>query len=190
MRDIVMRRTFFFSLFALLAAGAAHPAAAQHRGGGGFGFAHRGGSGFSRARAASRYGFGYAYLPNDFNDAYPYAADSAVPDSVVFVQQPQQPVEPPAPPTAWPAGHAVITEYTWPAASAAPAPPSEPAAFGIVLKNGSTLSAVMVFASDDGLHYVDSDERHLTVSMSQVDRAATLALNRARNLNLYLPSGE
>jgi hypothetical protein len=61
---------------------------------------------------------------------------------------------------------------------------------GIVLKNGSTLSAVSVFATDDGLHYVDPDARHLRISMSEVDRAATLRLNRARNLNLHLPAAQ
>jgi hypothetical protein len=49
---------------------------------------------------------------------------------------------------------------------------------------------VTVFASDDGLHYVDPDDKHLRISMSEIDRAATLKLNRARNLNLYLPAGQ
>jgi hypothetical protein len=91
----------------------------------------------------------------------------------------------------------VITEYKWPAASAAssrsaPSATSEsdPQDFAIVLKDGSTLSAVAVFASDDDLHYVDPDERHLRISMSEVDRAATLKLNRARNLDLYLPAAQ
>jgi len=48
----------------------------------------------------------------------------------------------------------------------------------------------MVFASEDGLHYVDPDERYLRISMSEVDRAATLKLNRARNLNLHLPAAQ
>ena len=48
----------------------------------------------------------------------------------------------------------------------------------------------MVFAADDGLHYVDPDARHLCITMSKVDRAATLKLNRARNLNLYLPAAQ
>ena len=83
----------------------------------------------------------------------------------------------------------MVTEYKWPAASAASSPSkSESQAFAIVLKDGSTLSALTVFSSEDGLHYVDPDERHLRISMSEVDRAATLKLNRARNLNLYLPA--
>jgi hypothetical protein len=91
----------------------------------------------------------------------------------------------------------VITEYKWPAEGAASSPSAasttsgaEPQAFAIVLKNGSTLSAVSVFSSADGLHYVDPDARHMRISMTEVDRAATLKLNRARNLDMYLPAGE
>jgi hypothetical protein len=187
-----MRRTILLSLFALLAVSAANDACAQRRGGAGPGFA-RGGYGFNRARAVSPYGFGYAYLPYDSGYAYPPYA----PQPILFVQQPPPFVQPPAPPVAEPPVHPVITEYKWPAAGAASspsAPPTtserEPQSFAIVLKDGSTLTAVAVFASDDGLHYVDPDERHLRISMSEVDRAATLKLNRARNLNLYLPAAQ
>jgi hypothetical protein len=184
-----MRRTSVFSWFALLAVSAANDACAQRRGGAGHGFG-RGGYGFSRARAMSPYGFGSPYLPYDSGAEYPYA-----PQPAFFVQQPLMYLQPPAPPVVAPPVHPVITEYKWPAAGAASSPSarsrtsdSEPQAFAIVLKNGSTLSAVSVFSSDDGLHYVDPDERHLRISMSEVDRAATLKLNRARNLNLYLPA--
>ncbi len=186
-----MRRTILLSLFALLAVSAANDACAQRRGGAGLGFA-RGGFGFSRARAVSPYGFGYAYLPYDSGDAYAYA-----PQPVLFVQQPPLFVQQPAPPVVEPPVHPVVTDYKWPAAGAASSPSalsttseSEPAAFAIVLKDGSTLSAVSVVASDDGLHCVDPDERHLRISMSEVDRAATLKLNRARNLNLHLPAAQ
>ena len=57
-----MRRTILLSLFALLAVSAVNDACAQRRGGAMPGFA-RGGNGFSRARAVSRFGFGYSYLP-------------------------------------------------------------------------------------------------------------------------------
>ncbi len=180
-----MRRTILLSLFALLAVGAAHDACAQRRDGAGHGFA-RGRHGFSRARGVSPYGFGYGYSPYDYDDfdaGYSYA-----PQPVLFVQQPL--IQPPAPP-AEPPGNPVVTEYKWPAVSEAPSPSaSEPQSFAIVLKDGSTLSAVMVFASDDGLHYVDPDQRHLRIAISEVDRAATLKLNRARNLNLQLPAAQ
>ena len=52
------------------------------------------------------------------------------------------------------------------------------------------LSAVAVVTSDDGLQCVDADQRHLRISMGEVDRAATLKLNRARNLNLHLPAAQ
>jgi hypothetical protein len=142
----------------------------------------------------SPYGYGYPYLAYDSGADYPYAAESAVPQPVYFAQQPVVYLQPPAPPVVAPPVHPVITEYKWPAVAAASsssrsgASGSEPQAFAIVLKNGSTLSAVSIFSSDDGLHYVDPDERHLRISMSEVDRAATLKLNRQRNLDLYLPA--
>ena len=186
-----MRQTILLSLFALLAMGAANDACAQRRGGAGPGFA-RGGYGFSRARAFSPYGFGYAYLPYDSGGGYAYA-----PQPVLFVERPPLFVQPPAPPVVEAPVHPVVTEYKWPAPGAASSPSasstaleSEPQAFAIVLKDGSTLSAVAVVASDDGLHLVDPDEKHLRISMSAVDRAATLKLNRARNLNLYLPAAQ
>jgi len=186
-----MRRTILLSLFALLAVSAAKDACAQRRGGAGPGFG-RGRSGFSRARAVSPYGFGDAYLPYDSGDAYAYA-----PEPGLFVQQPPLFVQPPAPPVVELPVHPAVTEYKWPAAGAASSPSAhsttseaEPQAFGIVLKDGSTLSAVAVFASDDGLHYVDPDDRYLRISMSEVDRAATLKLNRARSRNLYLPAAQ
>ncbi len=196
-----MRRTILVSLFAFLAVSLAADARAQRRGGAGFGSA-RGGRVLGRTHAVSPrrfgyanlpYGAGYAYLPYDSGYEDPsYDSGAAYPYSPpVFVQQPPIFVQPPAPPVVQPSGHPLITEYNWPAAeTASSASDSEPQAFAIVLKNGSTLPAVAVYASDDGLHYVDPDERHLRISMSQVDRTATLKLNRARNLNLYLPASQ
>jgi hypothetical protein len=193
-----MRRTILLSLFALLAVSAAKDASAQRRGGAGLGFA-RGGNGFSRARAVSPYGFRYAHLPYGFGYGYlPYdsgAAYAYAPQPVLFVQQPRLFVQPPAQPVVELSVHPVVTDYKWPSTGAASSPSalsttfeSEPQFFAIVLKNGSTLSAAAVVASDDSLLYVDPDERHLRICMSDVDRAATLKLNRARNLNLHLPA--
>jgi hypothetical protein len=186
-----MRRTILLSLFALLAVSAANDACAQRRGGAGPGFA-RGGYGFSRGRAVSPYGFGirptYPTTPATRTATRPSRPFlfSSHPCSFSRLRRPSSsPV------------HPVVTEYKWPAAGAASSPsahrqPPSPShrSLVIVLKDGSTLSAVAVFASDDGLHYVDPDERHLRISMSEVDRAATLKLNRARNLNLYLPAAQ
>jgi hypothetical protein len=199
-----MRQTILLSLSAILAVTLASQACAQRRGGFGpvrSGIA-RSGYGLHRTRAVSPrgfhnanlpYGFGYGYLPYDSGDAYPAYDSGAMytsgpmypyaPQPVVYVPPPAPPVQPP--------GHSVITEYTWPATSTvSSASQSEPQDFAIVLKDGSTLSAVSVFASDDGLHYIDPDERHMRVSMSQVDRTATLKLNRTRNLDLYLPAAQ
>jgi hypothetical protein len=193
-----MRRTILLSLFVLFTVGAANHACAQHRGGGRPGFSG-GRDNFNHARPASPQGFGYTYLSYDYGYDSGAANDYA-PQPDIYLQQPPQvepPPAPPAPPVAPPPVHPVITEYKWPAANASasssvPATTSdaEPQTFAIVLKNGSTLSALSVFASDDRLHFVDPDERHLRISMSEVDRAATLKLNRARNLNLYLPAAE
>ena len=194
-----MRRTILLSLFALLVVSAANDACAQRRGGAGPGFA-RGRLRFQpRPGRLPLRGLGYAYLPYDSGYAYPpYDSGAAyAPQPVLFVQQPPPYVQPPAPPVVEPPGHPVVTDYKWPAAGAASShsalsttSESEPRVFAIVLKDGSTLSAVAVVASDDGLHCVDPDERHLRISMSEVDRAATLKLNRARNLNLHLPAAQ
>ncbi|MGB6975533.1 MAG: hypothetical protein WBD67_12700 [Terracidiphilus sp.] len=211
-----MRRTILLSLFALLAVGVAHNACAQHRGHEGHGFA-RAGYHFSRARAASPYrfnrarysraraispyGYGYAYSLYESDNAYPaYDSDAASPyepQPVVIIQQPPAVVQAPAPPAAKRPEPTMIEEYKWPTASLVSShaatstiPNSESQDFSIVLKDGSSLSAEIVFASADGLHYIDPDGRHLRIAISEIDRSATLRLNRARNLNLYLPAAE
>ena len=190
-RGVTMRRTILFSLIALLALSAANDACAQHRGGGRPGSARRGNR-IRHARAVSPSGPGYGYLPFDSGDAYDYE-----PQRAIFVQQPRPLVQAAAPAAVQPAGNAVVTEYKWPAEKLASSrsahsissePEQQP--FGIVLKNGSTLSAVSVFASEDGLHCVDPDAKPMRISMSEVDRAATLKLNRSRNLDLYLPAAQ
>jgi hypothetical protein len=186
-----MRRTVLLILFVLLAASAANDACAQRRGGARPVYV-RSGYGFSRALAFSPYGSGYPYSPYASGGAYDYAAQP-----VYFLQQPVLFAQPPAPPVVQAPWHPVVTEYKWPAAGASSSPSvssttseTETQNLGIVLKNGSTLSAVSVFATDDGLHYVDPDARHLRISMSEVDRAATLKLNHARNRDLYLPAAQ
>ncbi|MGB0065017.1 MAG: hypothetical protein WBP85_11280 [Terracidiphilus sp.] len=201
-----MRQTILLSLFAFLVLGTAHQATAQHHGGsgnsvsrGGHEFhGNRSGREFNRNRGASPYGYGYGivppydsgYAPDDY-DNFAYQPQPPLD----YDQQPSQPVQP-AQPVASQTAHPVIKEYTWPApGKAAPSPSpttddSEPLAFAIVLKNGSTLSATMVLASDRGLQYVDSDGKLRRISISEVDRAATLKLDRARNLNLHLPAAD
>lgn len=157
------------------------------------------------------YGAGYGYVANDlgydyagYDSGYLYSADDQGPASgyepqqpVIVVQQPAPVVQAPAPQEQKPPAKAEIEEYKWPAKGkgakpAAAASDAETAQtdFGIVLKNGSVLTAETVFATDDGLHYVDPDGRHMLVAVSAVDRAATLRLNRERKLSLYLPAPE
>ncbi len=156
----------------------------------------------------SNYGLGYGYLPYDYgygyggyDSGYDYPADyssagysSSESPQVIVVEQPPAQVQAPAPKPAKPA-HAEIKEYKWPAKRSSPPSKSEAKNlqqkdFGIVLKNGSVLTAETVFASGDGIHYVDPDGRHMQVAMNEVDRAATLRLNRERDLSLYLPAPE
>jgi hypothetical protein len=173
-----MRRIVLLSLVVLLAG----EASAQRRGGIiGHGFG-RGGFALNRARAVIPYGFGYGYLPYDTGASYAYP-----PPPIVFVQQPPPPpaVEPPPPEV-----HPVVTNYTWPAHTPSASAEGELPPFGIVLRNGSTLAAVTVVAAGDALQVVDQDERHLRLSMREVDRAATLKLNRERGLRLYLPAAQ
>jgi hypothetical protein len=175
-----MRRIILLSLFALLVVG---DAGAQRRSGIGGGFGGSG-VGFNRGpylfHYRSGYGYvrGYGYSQYDAGTAYGYS-----PQPIVIVQQPAPPaiVEPPPREV-----HPVIVTYKQPG----PAAPSEgePQSFGIILKDGSTRSALAIMASDDVLHYVDAEDRHMRISMNDVDREATLKLNRERKLILHLPA--
>lgn len=199
-----MRRIVLVSLVALLVTGAS----AQGRGGGARGVAHggiafrpafTGGHGYSSLPGSRGYGrlpYGYGYLGGGYGYGYS-DGDTSPYDAGGYTFSPQQgyfepsPPLPSAIPVAPKPAHPVLTNYTWPVApapSAAVAPEPEAQTFGIVLKDGSTLAATTIVATDDVLHYVDPDERHMRVSMSAVDRAATLKLNRERKLTLYLPA--
>ncbi len=206
-----MRQTILLSVFALLAVGATQQASAQHHGGSGGGPAqgshefhgNRGSRGFHRGfnrnPSGSPYGYGYGllppydsgYLPDGYDSDYAYQ-----PPPPDYDQQPSEPVQPPPQPVAEKPVHPVIKEYKWPAAGTAsqPAPSttseSEPQVFAIVLRDGSTLSATMVLASANTLHYVDTNGKLRRIAISEVDRAATLKLDRARNLNPYLPAAD
>jgi hypothetical protein len=175
-----MRRIILLSLFALLVS----DASGQRRGGpaGGFG---RGGSGFGRYRPAFPYGYGYGFLGYDSDDvfgSYPQPM-GYYPQPIVLIQAPppMASVEPPPRPA-----HAVITNYPQPASGASAAEGGQ--TFGIVLKGGFIQPAVTVMAAGDVLHCVDPEDRHMRISMRDVDREATIKLNRERKLNLHLPA--
>jgi hypothetical protein len=192
-------RIVLVSLLALLVTGApAQGRGGGMRGGGGHGGiafrpAFSGGHGYARVprgRGRLPYGYGYGYLGG--GDGYGYAGGDYAPNDAgagyAYAPQPVFVMQPPPPPVIEPPARPVLTNYTWPAPSGTTVPEGQPQTFGIVLKDGSTLMATTVVASDDVLHYVDPDERHMRVSMSAVDRAATLKLNRGRKLVLYLPA--
>lgn len=211
-----MRRIILLTLFAFLASTTHAPA--QRRGGGmGAGAArgaaapsfNRGAYGYGRGAYRAPYapGYGYGYAPYAYGPGYGYGYglgyadldDYDYPPSYAAAPYPY-PVDPttiivPPPPrnVAPPREvHPLVVDYSdkdWPAeaptqAAAAAALPD----FAIVLKNGTTLSATTVVATDNVLHYVDPDERHMQIAMSEVDRDATRKLNLAHNLNLHLPS--
>jgi hypothetical protein len=200
-----MRRIILLSLFAVLAS----DASAQRRGGAGQGGFSRGGPrrvpfrgnsargfGFNRGLSGYPYGFGYGgfgyggfdygndgFYPDDAGTPYGYPPPPSplivrqVPPAAIAQQPPRE-------------VHPVIIDYA-PLAPVASAPAEgEPQTFGIVLKDGSTRAAkaVVVVASDEVLQYVDPEERHMRISMNEVDREATRKLNRERNLNLWLPA--
>ncbi len=183
-----MPRTILLSLFALLVG----DASAQYRGGAGFGF---GRSGFVRSglrqgqfhRGPFVIPYGAAYgdygLPYDVGAPYGYSPQPIV----IVVQQPAPPPIVQEPPRE---AHSVIINYAQSAPGPAAPAEGEPPTLGIVLKNGSTRSAiaVVVGTSDGMLHYIDPDDRDMRISMTEVDRAATQKLNRERKLPLWLPS--
>jgi hypothetical protein len=122
---------------------------------------------------------GFYSLPISGGYDYGYA-----PPNVVVIQQPPPYVviEPPAAPQ--PPVVSAILEYK---VAEAPAVVSEPASFGIVLKDGSSRDAIAVTVQDNVVHYVDADGRHERVALDTVDRDATRRLNRERKLDLRLP---
>jgi hypothetical protein len=185
-----MRRIVLLSLFGFVAT----DARAQHRGGFGPGFARRGfaSGGARQGQSAVRgvssgllpvvpYGFGYGdgYLPYDAATPYGYF----LPPNFVIVQPPPAPAVIQEPLRE---AKAVIHEYTQPVPE--PSAQGEPPTFAIIMKDGSVRSASAIFVTNNVLHYVDPEEKNLRISMDEVDREATLKLNRERKLNLWLPS--
>jgi hypothetical protein len=181
-----MRRIVLASLLALLVSSAN----AQHRGGFRPGFARSGPNGGAVRRGQFRgngvrgfgYGYGNAFAPYYAGTPYYYPPQ---PNFSVF----QPPLPPPVfveqPPRE---AQSVIHEYVQPVTGTSTSTQGEPPAFGIVLKDGSMRSASAVFVANNVLHYVDTEERNMRISMDEVDREATRKLNREKKLNLWLPA--
>jgi hypothetical protein len=187
-----MRRIILLSVFALLM----KDAGAQHRSGSGAGSARRSfapggarqqgqsavrGVGFNSGLSVFPYGLGYGdgYLPYDPATPYGYS----LPSNFIVVQPPPSTAVVQEPPRDTPA---VVHEYPQPVPG--PSAQGETPTFGIILKDGSVRSASAVFVTNNVLHYVDPEEKNLRISMEEVDREATLKLNRERKLNLWLPA--
>jgi hypothetical protein len=186
-----MRQIILLSLFALLM----RDASAQHQSGFGPGSARRSsvpggarqgqnavrGGGFNSGLSVFPYGFGYGdgYIPYDAATPYGYP----LPPNFIVVQPPPSPAVVQEPPRET---KAVIHEYPQPVPG--PSAQGELPTYGIILKDGSVRSASAVFVTNNVLHYVDPEEKNLWISMEEVDREATLKLNRERKLNLWLPA--
>ena len=123
------------------------------------------------------YGYGYGFGGYAYAPAYPEAPP--VVSNLVLVQQPALPAAPPEP------IHSSI-QYVKGSPETADAD-TPPAFFVIVLKNGSHLSASMVWVQGDDARYVDGDGQGRRVPLADVDRTATRELNQTHHLNLRLP---
>ena len=124
-------------------------------------------------------GIGYGYGFGAYSYAAPYAETPAVVNNLVLVQQPAVPAAPPEP-----IHSSIQTVKGDPEQSGSGLPP---AFFVIVLKNGSRLTASVVWVQGNDARYVDSDGQGRRVPLADVDRAATRELNQAHQLNLRLP---
>jgi hypothetical protein len=140
---------------------------------------------FSQPRAAQRGLRGPAlYSLPYYPAAYSYPAESA-PGGVTIIQQFAAPPAPAA--EEQPAVTPQIHEYPAPAASSTDAAhEAAQVTFAIVLKNGSTLSAIAATVQGSTLQIVDPDGEHRRVPLDSIDREATRRRNAERNLRLQL----
>src|SRR5437016_2574277 len=138
------------------------------------------GPSFARFGVPQR-GFGYAgfYPLPVFGADYSFASPPV--QNFIVIQQPAPPVG--LQETPRPSARAEIREYKL-AGAPEPAPAREPPVFTIVLKDGSTRSAVASTVQDDGLLYVDPEGRHERISSDAIDYEATRRDNRSRQLDL------
>jgi hypothetical protein len=78
----------------------------------------------------------------------------------------------------------VIHDYNFPKQAGGSAGETK---FTIVLKDGSTRSAVASWVAGGQLHYIDPDSRQEALAPAAIDRKATEEANQAKNLSLVLP---
>ncbi len=153
--------------------------------GGGLPPLHSSGQNFGSSPRPHRSGFpagaGYGYGFGGYGYAAPYMGTAPVVNNVVLVQQPALPAAPPEP------IHSSIQNVKGDAGQNAADADAPPAFFVIVLKNGSRLTAAMVWVQGDDARYVDADDQGHRVPLADVDRTATRELNQTHHLNLRLP---
>jgi hypothetical protein len=149
-----------------------HTRIAGHRSG----FRRRYGNGFSAPYYPflGEYGPDYMSEPEYFSTPENFAPQPAAPR----LAQVPEPIQ---------TAHAVIQEYNWKDHKAAAA--DEQTTFTIVLKDGSTRSAVVTWVQGRTLHYTDSDDKQGVLSADLIDRDTTRRLNRAKKLSIQLPPG-
>jgi hypothetical protein len=118
------------------------------------------------------------YYEDEFSNGYPeqYPPVYDIQSAPIFETRA------PAPRTAT----AVIHDYSFPKQTAGTVGKAE---FTIVLKDGSTRSAVASWVAGGQLHYIDPDSRQQALAPALIDRKATEEANQAKNLSLTLPPG-
>jgi hypothetical protein len=111
----------------------------------------------------------------DYGDGYP-------PQSNTFIVMPQPPAPPEAPPPPPPPPAApLIREYHWPTSTNVPEP------FSIVMNDGTTHYASMVWVQGGVVHFNAAEGGTGRVPLSAVSRVRTKEANAKKSLNLPLP---
>lgn len=113
-------------------------------------------------------------FPNEYPEQYPPAYELQAPPAMDSRAQ--------APRIAT----SVIHDYNFPKQTTGTPGKAE---FTIVLKDGSTRSAVASWVTGGQLHYIAPDSRQEVLAAALIDRKATEEANEAKNLNLVLPPG-
>jgi hypothetical protein len=153
-----------------------------------------GGSDLGGHRVGYGYGFGYGwpsypiwgyssvaplYSGDEFSNEYP---EEYLPSESTQNSSPLSEVPVRMPRTA----SSVIHDYNFPRQPASS--PAKPA-FTIVLRDGTTRTAMATWIARGRLYYLDSQSRQQVLPPELIDRDATERANEAKNLNVTLPPG-
>jgi hypothetical protein len=126
-------------------------------------------------------------LNSDFGGGYPaffassdYSSDGYQAYQMPVMVMPPLPVQPPWIPE--PPVRSQIHEYAWKDTGGAQA-----GTFTIVLRDGTTRTAVAVWAQGPMIHYVDANNRSHSLPLHSIDRERTMHVNLEKHLLLQLP---